>query len=134
MSNKELSEDVSEINFLDPEEVVDFEDAQNEVEEEDFEPQDNETPYTDSLRELSTTEYIAKKEEDTRGNLAMVYTVATFTIFVLGFFVAVLDGLIRKASIIENLTTILPLISGIFLGSLGFVIGYYFRRSDEKDR
>lgn len=125
----------NKIDFIDPKEVIEFD---NEVPEEDFkdieesELESEPTPYADSLKELSAVEYIAKKEEDTRGRLAVLYTLSTFFIFVLGFLVAILDGLIRKVSIIENISTILPLISGIFLGSLGFVIGYYFKKSDEK--
>lgn len=124
----------NKIDFIDPKEVIEFD---NEVPEEDFkdieesELESEPTPYADSLKELSAVEYIAKKEEDTRGRLAVLYTLSTFFIFVLGFVVAILDGLIRKVSIIDNISTILPLISGIFLGSLGFVIGYYFKKSDE---
>ncbi len=124
----------NKIDFIDPKEVIEFnneelEEGLPEIEEdaEEYEP----TPYADSLKELSAVEYIAKKEEDTRGRLAVLYTLSTFFIFVLGFVVAILDGLIRKVSIIDNISTILPLISGIFLGSLGFVIGYYFKKTDD---
>jgi hypothetical protein len=71
------------------------------------------------------------KREDTRGRLAIIYTVATFIMFGLGFLVSVLDAFWRQVSIIDNLATVLPLLSGIFLGSLGFVLGYYFRKLDE---
>lgn len=76
---------------------------------------------------------ILERREDTRGRLAIIYTLATFSMFVLGFVVAVLDASWTGNSIVENLSTILPLISGIFLGSLGFVLGYYFRRMDSED-
>lgn len=68
------------------------------------------------------------KREDTRGRLAIIYTLATFLMFLLGFLVSVIDASWRQVSIIDNLSTVLPLISGIFLGSLGFVLGYYFRK------
>lgn len=71
---------------------------------------------------------LEQKREDTRGRLALIYTIATFLMFILGFAVAILDAAIRGTSIVDNLTKILPLISGIFLGSLGFVLGYYFRK------
>jgi hypothetical protein len=76
---------------------------------------------------------ILEKREDTRGRLALIYTVATFIIFGLGFLVAVADGILQKTSIVDNLTKLLPLISGIFLGTLGFVLGYYFRRAEGED-
>jgi len=77
--------------------------------------------------------YILGKREDVRGRLAIIFTLSTFGIFILGFVVAVLDAYWRGTSIIENLSTLLPLISGMFLGSLGFVLGYYFRKVDGED-
>lgn len=74
---------------------------------------------------------IIEKREGTRSRLALIYTILTFMIFLCGMLIAVLDGLYRKVSIIDNLTEIIPLISGVFLGSLGFVLGYYFRKGDE---
>lgn len=88
-------------------------------------------PLSDSLFG-SAQDYVMRRQEDTRGRLAMYYTMGTFFIFILGFAVAVLDGISRQVSIIDNLEKILPLISGIFLGSLGFVLGYYFRKDEEK--
>jgi superfamily I DNA and/or RNA helicase len=82
----------------------------------------------------SVSEYVVKKKEETRGILALIYLRATFLIFILGFVVSVVDSLINKTSIIENLQKLLPLISGIFLGSLGFVIGYYFRKDEEESK
>lgn len=78
--------------------------------------------------------YIYSKGEDTRSRLATLYTVLTFLIFFLGMFIAVLDGLVRRVSIIDNLEIVIPLISGVFLGTLGFVLGYYFRKEEEKDK
>ena len=71
------------------------------------------------------------KRENTRSRLAIIYTVFTFSVFFVGMAIAVLDGLARKVSIIENLEVIIPLISGVFLGTLGFVLGYYFRKGEE---
>ncbi len=76
---------------------------------------------------------IESKREDIRGRLALIYTLATFGIFVLGFLVAVGDAILTGTSMVDNLVEILPLISGIFLGSLGFVLGYYFRRAEGED-
>ncbi len=93
----------------------------------------------DELTELFEKKYskeideikILKKRENTRGVLAVLYTMLTFLIFGIGMLVATLDGLNRDVSIIDNMQEILPLLSGIFLGSLGFVLGYYFRKGDE---
>ncbi|MDQ6985497.1 MAG: hypothetical protein Q9M91_04805 [Candidatus Dojkabacteria bacterium] len=76
-------------------------------------------------------ETIIRKREDTRSTLAIIYTLAIFSVFFLGTLIAVVDGLNRDVSIIDNLKEIIPLISGVFLGSLGFVLGYYFRKGED---
>ncbi len=76
---------------------------------------------------------VLTKREDTRSRLAIIYTIATFLIFAFGMCIAVLDGVLRDASIIDNLSTIIPLISGVFLGTLGFILGYYFRKGSEDE-
>lgn len=73
---------------------------------------------------------IQNKREDIRGRLAVIYVAATFVMFILGFIVSIIDAAWRQVSVIENLRIILPLLSGIFLGTLGFVLGYYFRKSE----
>lgn len=92
--------------------------------------------YQDGTGELvisSAVESVFKKREDTRSRLALMYTIFTFIVFIFAMFIAILDGLVRKVSIIDNLSVVIPLISGVFLGTLGFVLGYYFRREEEKD-
>lgn len=84
-----------------------------------------------SLLKDSANDYVIKKQEDIRGKLALIYTVATFTIFLVGILICVIDGISRKVSIIDNMKDLLPLLSGIFLGSLGFVLGYYFKKGEE---
>lgn len=79
----------------------------------------------------SDLDSVIEKKEDTRSRLAIIYLLATFFIFVLGMALAVIDGIIRDVSIVENLKEVLSIISGIFLGTLGFVLGYYFRKGDE---
>lgn len=74
---------------------------------------------------------LQSKREDTRNRLAIVYVIATFIMFVLGFVVSILDAAWRQVSIIDNLSVVMPLLSGLFLGSLGFVIGYYFRKGED---
>lgn len=72
------------------------------------------------------------KREDVRGQLAIIYTVATFGMFVMTFLVSILDALLRETSIVDSLSTLIPLVSGVFLGSLGFVLGYYFRKVEDE--
>jgi hypothetical protein len=103
--------------------------------EEDF-PEDWEDYYERGILDeggKSVSYTVESKREDTRGRLAIIYTVATFIMFLLGFLVAIVDALLGHKSIVDGLSTILPLISGIFLGSLGFVLGYYFRKSEGEE-
>lgn len=129
-----------DVAFIDPEDLVDFisENTESSPDEEVVTPEDiylqEEEPslkYTEKLKE-SSSDYVIKKREDIKGRLALIYTIFTFIIFLLVILVAVIDGIVRKTSIIDNLNTLLPLVSGIFLGSLGFVLGYYFKKEDDK--
>jgi hypothetical protein len=109
--------------------------ADEEEDEEEF-PEDFEEYYPRGFIDAPKAEgtvTIESKREDTRGRLALVYTIATFLMFLLGFVVAVVDAAIRETSIVDNLTKVLPLLSGIFLGSLGFVLGYYFRKVEGEE-
>lgn len=132
------------IEFIDPDEFIRFIeegdldsdkeatasapsiDLSEEQPEDELEP---ELTYTDRIAG-EAVEYVVKKQEDTRGRLAVIYTLCTFLIFIIGIVIAVLDGILRQVSIVDNLSKVLPLLSGIFLGTLGFVIGYYFRKDE----
>ncbi len=114
------------------------------VNSEDLDILDDDSQYPEDYPDYfpsGIVEYLAKKDEtnilskreDTRGRLALVYTVATFGIFVLGFIAAIIDAAVTGNSVVENLMQLLPLISGIFLGTLGFVLGYYFRRAEAEE-
>lgn len=116
----------SEAAPMQRDETDEEEDDDEYLSDEDFE-KIFEKKYSDEMDKAN----ILKKRESTRGTLAIIYTLFTFLIFAVGILVATLDGINRDVSIIDNLKEILPLISGIFLGSLGFVLGYYFRRGDE---
>lgn len=150
MSNLPKNEKGSLPRFIDPNDLLDVLDSNEEVPAaaatDDPDPAEDledeiELSYEDGLSDginsaSSFTELnedsVLEKREDTRSRLALIYTLATFFVFVLGMLIAVLDGLNRDVSIIENLSEIIPLISGVFLGSLGFVLGYYFRKGDEE--
>jgi hypothetical protein len=145
--NKQENSNDREIIFLDPNDLVGFIDesmadeaatpARQREEYGDLDAladqlsKDTDLTISNELIE-NAEEYVIKRQEDTRGKLAVIYTIATFIIFILGFGVAIMDASTNKTSIIDNLQKILPLLSGIFLGTLGFVLGYYFRTRDEK--
>ena len=113
--------------------------TEDQIEEDDLEEEADQS-YDEGLEDGLTissdfsdykSDSVIEKREDTRSRLALTYTILTFMIFLCGMLIAVVDGLYRKVSIIDNLSEIIPLISGVFLGSLGFVLGYYFRKGDE---
>jgi nitrogen fixation/metabolism regulation signal transduction histidine kinase len=132
-SEKKTTDQEYDIAFIDPNEIIEFiqDHSEDDVDLNDPTEEEVDDPllYTTQIIEDSK-EYVTKRQEDTRGKLAIIYTLCTFGIFLLMITVAVLDGVLRKVSIIENLTTLIPLISGVFLGSLGFVLGYYFKKED----
>lgn len=139
MKNEENNYDVY---FLDPEDIIKFI-PDEELSREEIDKIESISTYLESegdtgqgmiSRELeeNALDYVNKRAEDTRGRLAIIYTISTFIIFILGFIVSVIDSILRSTSIIQNLQVILPLLSGIFLGLLGFVVGYYFRKEEEK--
>jgi hypothetical protein len=114
--------------------------AESEMPDEDDLDEEAEMSYEDGLEEglnlnpnllRSDQDSVIEKQEYTRSRLATIYLISTFLIFVLGMALAVIDGIIREVSIVENLKEVLSTISGIFLGTLGFVLGYYFRKGDE---
>lgn len=74
---------------------------------------------------------IVEKQEDTRGRIAQ-YFIIGFFICIIGVGIAALvietqDGKSR----IDNLREAVLTISGVLSGPLGFIIGYYFRKSEE---
>ncbi len=89
----------------------------------------------DALESTDFADYekdsVLQKKEDTRSRLAIIFMVLTFVVFIFAMLIAVLDGILRKVSIVDNLATVIPLISGVFLGTLGFVLGYYFKESTD---
>lgn len=122
----EPSEEVTEDELLDEESVE--EESNLSYEEGLMDGLELNTEFVNSDQQA-----ILRKREDTRSRLAIAYLIATFVIFLFAMIIAVLDGLTRSVSIIENLKEIVPLISGVFLGSLGFVLGYYFRENEENN-
>lgn len=137
MSNasNQIDQQVQEIEFIDPNEFIEFiQDENLDLDSTESELSEQsasvETPVADRLREISS-EYITRKREDTRERLATIYISATFVLFFLVIIVSVIDGIARGVSIVDNLSTILPVLSGIFLGTLGFILGYYFRKGED---
>ena len=71
---------------------------------------------------------VASQREDNRGRLAFAFVIGFFVILLVGIIIASLgDG--DKA---ENISKTMLAISGVLAGPLGFVIGYYFRSSEEQ--
>ena len=129
-----MSNENTDVEFIDPQEIVKF--LPNEKVFDDRQPAAAKVSkpsmeYANKIEEKAS-EYVIKKQEDVRSNLAVIYVIGTFIIFLLGFAVAVFDAVNRNVSVIDNLKEILTLLSGIFLGTLGFVLGYYFKKGEGK--
>ncbi|BCX14127.1 MAG: hypothetical protein KatS3mg085_659 [Candidatus Dojkabacteria bacterium] len=122
------------IEFIDPNELISFEentdDEENTISEESFEEVLSEYKQDEYAQKIDQTS-ILRKREDYRGILALVYTACTFIVFLVVIAISVIDGLNRDVSIIVNLKETIPLVSGVFLGTLGFVLGYYFKKDNE---
>lgn len=122
------------IQFIDPEELIEFipdsdlGSVEMESEDENIEVLGTSDPMriTESIK-VDAESYAIVKKEDTRGRLAIIYTVATLLIFVFVILLSFIESIINKTSLVANLTQIIPLISGVLFGTLGFVLGYYFR-------
>lgn len=138
MSNAKPNTNYIDVHFVDPNDLINFIPDENMTASSPTSESSDEDLELNSIQDLKLAdkidpkalEYVIKNEEDVRGRLAIIYTFATFGIFLLAFIVSIVDGISRKTSIIDNLKEILPILSGIFLGTLGFVIGYYFRKSE----
>ncbi|MCA9383476.1 hypothetical protein KC909_03860 [Candidatus Dojkabacteria bacterium] len=111
--------DVEEINH-DDEEILD----QIDISDLEIEP-------IEDFGELESPEtnidLIPLKREDTRGRLALAFLIGFFTILIIGMIIAAFNPGDKVVSVRE----VLLAISGILSGPLGFVIGYYFRSSEE---
>lgn len=122
------------IQFIDPQELIEFipdsdlGSVEMESGDESVEVLGTSDPMriTESIK-VDAESYAIVKKEDTRGRLAIIYTVATLLIFVFVILLSFIESIINKTSLVANLTQIIPLISGVLFGTLGFVLGYYFR-------
>ncbi|KKQ36191.1 MAG: hypothetical protein US52_C0006G0021 [candidate division WS6 bacterium GW2011_GWA2_37_6] len=70
---------------------------------------------------------IKQKREGARNSFAIIFLVG----FLILLFVAMVIGFLMEGDQLDNTKEILLTISGILSGPMGFVIGYYFRRSEE---
>ncbi len=122
------------IQFIDPQELIEFI-PDKDLGSVEMEPGDESIEVLGTSDPMRITEsikvdaesYAIVKKEDTRGRLAIIYTVATLLIFVFVILLSFIESIINKTSLVANLTQIIPLISGVLFGTLGFVLGYYFR-------
>jgi hypothetical protein len=109
----------------DSHEVIMFEDkeVENELGTKEIEKIPEVDPETEAVNLT-----IKKKREDIRGRLAFM--------FLLGYFIILVGVIILAAFIdgarVETMMNSVITISGVLSGSLGFVIGYYFRRQEEE--
>lgn len=128
-----MKNDETFIQFIDPEDIIEFipDDA---LLENVGDEATSEAPFrvADSIIEEAES-YSIKKKEDTRERLAIIYTVATLGIFVFVIILSFIESLVNKSDLVANLKEIIPLISGVLFGTLGFVLGYYFR-NDSNER
>ena len=102
------------------------EELENDSEESDFErveviPEEEET--------LAVN--VIEKREDTRGKLAQYFLVGFFICIIGASFAAIIVDPGEGASRIDNFRETVLTLSGVLSGPLGFIIGYYFRKSEE---
>ena len=70
---------------------------------------------------------VTEKREVTRSTFALIFLVGFIILLSLGMVL----GFLMEGDQLNNTQEILLTISGILSGPLGFVVGYYFRRSEE---
>ena len=81
------------------------------------------------MSKLTSDTNIEKQREDTRSEIALYYVKGFLVIVAFALILGLLLVYLGKISF-ENLTNILVTLSGILSGTLGFVVGYYFKSSD----
>jgi hypothetical protein len=74
---------------------------------------------------------VVDKQEDTRGRLAQYYILGFFICIIGVSILALLSKPADGKTAIDNLKDSIILVSGVLSGPLGFVIGFYFRKSDQ---
>ncbi len=74
---------------------------------------------------------VVEKREDTRGRLAQLFLLGFFICFIGVSIASFLVDPAEGKSSIDNLREAVLTISGVLSGPLGFIIGYYFRKSEE---
>ncbi|HEC64664.1 MAG TPA: hypothetical protein ENI23_05190 [bacterium] len=72
---------------------------------------------------------LKQKREDIRGRLAFLFLIGYFIILIGSIVFSAFAEDVKIERMLESIITI----SGVLSGSLGFVIGYYFRRQEEGD-
>lgn len=70
---------------------------------------------------------IKKKQEVTRSTFTIIFLVGFIVLLLVGMIL----GFLMDGNQLDNTKEILLTISGILSGPLGFVVGYYFRSSQE---
>ncbi len=70
---------------------------------------------------------VKEKQEGARSIFSIIFLVG----FILLLFAGLILGFLMEGNQLDNTREVLLTISGILSGPLGFVIGYYFRSSEE---
>lgn len=70
---------------------------------------------------------IRQKREGVRGHFAIIFLVGFLVLLIIGMVL----GFLMDGNQLDNTREIILTISGILSGPLGFVIGYYFKSSEE---
>lgn len=83
----------------------------------------------EKIPEIENKSFIKVKEkrEVTRSTFALIFLIGFIILLSLGMVL----GFMMEGDQLNNTQEILLTISGILSGPLGFVVGYYFRRSEE---
>lgn len=72
---------------------------------------------------------LKRRREDMRERLAVVFVIGLFMILIIGMIM----GYLGDEKKVKNITELVLAISGILTGPLGFIIGYYFRKTEEQE-
>lgn len=86
-----------------------------------------ELPEIEPQEQLEVT--LQKRREKVREKLAIVFSIGLFTVLIIGM----IFGYVGEKESIQNITDMILAVSGVLSGPLGFIVGYYFRRKDEKE-
>jgi hypothetical protein len=116
-TNNNQEEPWNELEISDDEDI-DIKDVQVLPEPQEFEPK-------------SLSFNVVEKQEDTRGRLALVFLIGFFVCLIGVSIVALFGDTPEGETKVDVLREAVLAVSGVLSGPLGFIIGYYFRKTEE---